>query len=218
MGLNSMKLSGSTIILDLDGTISDPSLGICRCFNHALQTLGFATYADSVIANEIGPPLDVSFKKLVPGLDEQLIAILVAAYRQRYAEVGYSENTVYPQIPLLLEKLSASGIQLAVCTSKRVDFATKILSMFDLLEYFSFVDGGDIGISKGQQLATLLAQQQINTQAIMVGDRNVDIFAAQQNDLCSIGVLWGFGCKQELLDAKADYIVASVSELGDCFL
>ena len=213
-----MNLSCSTLILDLDGTISDPSIGICRSFNHALQEFGFATHADSVIANEIGPPLDASFKKLVPGLDEKLIPALVAAYRERYAEVGYSENTVYPQIPLALEKLSAAGIQLAVCTSKRVDFAIKILSMFELLDYFRFVDGGDIGISKGQQLATLLAQQQINTQAIMVGDRNVDIFAAQQNSLRSIGVLWGFGPHEELAAAKADYIVQSVEQLSGYFL
>jgi len=212
-----MELSCSTLILDLDGTISDPSLGICRSFNHALQTFGFATHADSVIANEIGPPLDVSFKKLVPGLDEQLIPALVAAYRQRYADVGYAENTLYPQIPLALEKLSAGGIQLAVCTSKRVDFAIKILSMFELLDYFVFIDGGDIGISKGQQLASLLTQQQIDSQAIMVGDRDVDILAAQQNALRSIGVLWGFGGYQELAEAKADYILASVCELSDCF-
>ncbi|EPJ52339.1 MAG: hypothetical protein OFPI_14090 [Osedax symbiont Rs2] len=213
-----MKLSSSALIFDLDGTISDPSLGICRSFNHALQTFGFATLADSVISNEIGPPLDVSFKKLVPALNEQLIPGLVTAYRERYADVGYSENTVYPQIPMALEKLTAAGFQLAVCTSKRVDFATKILSMFELLDHFSFVDGGDIGISKGQQLSALLTQQKIDTQAIMIGDRNIDILAAQQNSLRSIGVLWGFGAHQELAAAKADHIVHNVCELSGCFL
>jgi len=208
-----MKLDCTTLVLDLDGTISDPSLGIIRCFNHALQSHGYPTVTDSVIAQEIGPPLDETFLKLAPGIDAADVDPLVSTYRERYSEIGYSENTVYPDIPLTLAQLRSGGLNLGVCTSKRRDFAEKILSLFGLLEYFSFVNGGDIGVKKSSQLAGLIISDAIDDQAVMVGDRAVDIKSAQKNGLRSIGVLWGFGDYAELSEASPTCILEKPEEL-----
>ncbi len=208
-----MKFECTTLVLDLDGTISDPSLGITRCFNHALRNHGFPVVPDSIIVKEIGPPLDDTFLKLAPGISASDIDPLVSTYRERYADIGYSENTLYPDIPLALDQLKSTGLSLGICTSKRRDFAEKILSLFDLTEYFNFVDGGDIGVTKRSQLAGLVNSGVIDNQAIMVGDRSVDIKSAQQNGLRSIGVLWGFGDYAELSAASPTCILEKVKEL-----
>ena len=203
----------STLVLDLDGTISDPSLGISRCFNHALKTHGYNSLPEKQIVQEIGPPLDETFMKLAPGINNAEVNELVSTYRERYSDVGYSENTLYPEIPEALNKIMASGISMGVCTSKRKDFAEKILSMFGLSDYFNFIDGGDIGVTKEVQLTRLLASQQIDSKAIMVGDRSVDIISAQKNGLRSIGVLWGFGSHTELTEVSPSKILNHVMEL-----
>lgn len=208
-----MQIDCSTIVLDLDGTISDPSLGITRCFNHALQSHGFTDVTEDVIAREIGPPLDETFLKLAAGISATDVKPLIATYRERYGKLGFSENTVYPDMPSTLAQLRDAGITLGVCTSKRRDFAEKILALFGLSEYFSFVSGGDIGIEKGSQLAELINAHAIDDKAVMVGDRAVDIRAAQQNGLRSVGVLWGFGDYAELSAAAPSCILDNVSEL-----
>jgi len=208
-----MRFECTTLVLDLDGTISDPSLGITRCFNHALERHGFPAVPDSTIAKEIGPPLDETFMKLAPGIRSSSVGELISTYRERYSDIGYSENTLYVDIPVVLNQLQNSNITLGVCTSKRRDFAERILSLFGLLEYFSFVDGGDIGITKESQLEGLLNSKAIDSRAIMVGDRSIDIKSAQGNGLRSIGVLWGFGDYAELSQASPSYILEKVAEL-----
>lgn len=138
----------STVIFDLDGTISDPSLGIFRSFNHALKAHGYSEVSEERVAAEIGPPLDETFKSFLPEASRAEIEALIVKYRERYAKVGYSENVIYPGMSEAIRELCSRGLRMGVCTSKRRDFAERILSMFGLLEYFSFVDGGDIGIKK----------------------------------------------------------------------
>ncbi|MEM1113446.1 MAG: HAD hydrolase-like protein [Pseudomonadota bacterium] len=205
----------STLILDLDGTISDPSLGISRCFNHALSAFGYEPVSEQRVSEQIGPPLDQAFLKLVPGISEREVPNLVAKYRERYGELGYAENTLYPGMPEALQALAASGLRLGVCTSKRRDFALKILAMFEVLDVFEFVDGGDIGVTKQSQLAGLLASGEIDQHSIMVGDRSVDIVSARRNDLRAIGVLWGFGSEAELAEASPVKILERVEQLPE---
>jgi phosphoglycolate phosphatase len=204
----------STLIFDLDGTISDPSLGIGRCLNYALQAHGFPEVSVEQVAAAIGPQLDEALCKFYPDADQATLSGLVAKYRERYAEVGYAENTIYPGVPESLKELSARGVPMGVCTSKRKDFAEKILAMFGVLSHFRFVDGGDIGIKKREQLAGLLQSTAIDHAAVMIGDREVDISSAKANGLRSVGVLWGFGSQAELRGAGADVILSSTNELG----
>lgn len=204
----------STLIFDLDGTISDPRLGISRCINYALVAHGFPEVSAEVVVAEIGPPLDETFKKFQPESDPEMISSLVAKYRERYAEAGYAENELYPRIADEVRALYARGIRLGVCTSKRKDFAEKILVLFDLLPHFAFVDGGEVGLKKREQLAGLLESGVIDEGAVMVGDREVDVLAAQANGLRSVGVLWGFGSPQELSAVGPSVIISEVGELG----
>ena len=112
------------LIFDLDGTISDPKKGIVRSMNAALKCHGFAERGEEELSTLIGPPLDAAFAALVSTTDSALIGSLVSKFRERYSDVGYSENVLYPGVAEALEQLSSiSDIQLGICTSKRVDFA-----------------------------------------------------------------------------------------------
>ena len=202
------------LVFDLDGTISDPKVGIVNSINFALDAHGFRHRTEGEICTFIGPPLDVAFSSFTESNDTKLITSLIAKYRERYSEVGYSENRLYKGITEALEQLSSNeGIKLGVCTSKRVDFAERILELFALRQHFSFVNGGDIGIEKWQQLRSLLDQGEINHKTVMIGDRYVDLTAAHKNNLPSAGVLWGYGSLSELSKYEPMHIFSSPCEL-----
>lgn len=186
------------LLFDLDGTLSDPQVGITRSINHALVAEGFAPHDEAALCRFIGPPLDESFRELVPGADEALVHRLVAAYRERYGDLGYAENTLYDGVPEALAALVAGGATLGLCTSKRVDFAERILRLFGLRGHFSLLSGGAIGLPKWQQLGALRAAGQVPDGALMIGDRAVDLIAAHRNGLGGGAVTWGHGSREEL--------------------
>jgi phosphoglycolate phosphatase len=201
-----------TLIFDLDGTLSDPILGISRSINHALTSSGYLARAQSDLTQYVGPPLDETFRVLTDASDAEL-RNLVSLYRDRYAEVGFSENTIYPGIVSALNKLSNRGVRLGVCTSKREDFAEKILRMFEIRDHFCFVSGGDVGVTKRQQIARLLIDGTISSRALMIGDRAVDVLAAHENGIGSVGVLWGYGSREELANQSPLCLLEAVDEL-----
>jgi len=204
------------LVFDLDGTISDPKDGIVRSLNYALESHGFEHRSDKELCTFIGPPLDVSLSSLTGSSDPELIKSLVAKYRERYSDIGYSENSLYNGIPEVLHMLSSiKGLKLGICTSKRADFAERILELFSLRQHFFFVNGGDVGIEKWQQLGSLLEQGEINQKSVMIGDRYVDITAAQKNSLYSAGVLWGYGSHTELRQHNPSHIFSSPHELAE---
>jgi phosphoglycolate phosphatase len=203
------------LIFDLDGTISDPINGFVRSLNYALAAHGFASENEDELATYIGPPLDSTFKAITKTDSKALIASMVAKYRERYSEVGYSENVLYNGIPQILAELSSvSTTKLGVCTSKRADFAERILELFGLRHFFDFVDGGDVGIEKWQQLESLKVRGCISQKSLMIGDRHVDLTAAHKNGLHSAGVLWGYGSLQELKEHEPAYIFSNPHELS----
>lgn len=201
------------VLLDLDGTLSDPLTGIGRSINHALSALGYAPLELSELAVHIGPPLDEAFRTLTGATSPAELNALVARYRERYADIGYSENVLYPGIAEALTRLREAGVPLAVCTSKRVDFAERILEMFGLRSFFLFVDGGDVGVPKWQQIERLRSQRVVSTSTVMVGDRDVDIVAAHRNGLHAAGVLWGYGSHAELASERPRYLLESPPDL-----
>ena len=201
------------LIFDLDGTISDPAVGIGRSINFALEHFGYPVIDEDQVSQFIGPPLDESFRVITASMSSAHVAELVAKYRERYGDIGYAENTLYPGIAGVLAALDAAGVPIGLCTSKRVDFAHSILQMFGLRGYFRFLSGGDIGIHKREQLASLLAEQTIANRSVMIGDRAVDVEAAQSNALRSVAVLWGHGSLAELTAAGPDRLLAQTEEL-----
>lgn len=201
------------LVFDLDGTISNPELGIRRSINFALVQQGFAPVPDERVARWIGPPLEAALADLSGTDDEVTIAALVGSYRERYGQLGYAENVLYEGIPDALNALADSGLKLGVCTSKRRDFAVKILELFGLRDLFEFVSGGDVGVTKESQLSKLKKDGAIGDDAVMIGDRAVDIVAATANGLASAGVAWGFGVDGELTAAGAEVILEQPPEL-----
>ena len=200
-------------IFDLDGTISDPAVGIGRSLNFALQHYGYPAIRESDVSQFIGPPLDQSFASIVGSSSPEHIGALVAKYRERYADLGYAENVIYPGITEALRALDAVDMPLGLCTSKRADFADSILRLFGIRQYFRFISGDDIGVRKSDQLASLLTKGVIATSSIMIGDRAVDILAAKANDLKSVAVLWGHGSLAELRGASPDALLEFPHEL-----
>ncbi|WP_421216807.1 HAD hydrolase-like protein [Aeromonas enteropelogenes] len=205
-------MSKDFIVFDLDGTISDPKDGIVRSINYALVEHDLAPKSEQELQRYIGPPLDVAFKELSNSTDTNLILSLVAKYRERYSDVGFSENKLYEGVISSLEALN-KNYPLAVCTSKRVDFAERILTLFKLDHLFEFVSGGDVGITKVSQLSDLLSGGTIGPGSVMVGDRNADLIGAHRNKLKSVGVLWGYGDYAELSSENPSMILCSPNEL-----
>lgn len=202
-----------TLLFDLDGTLSDPAVGICRSINHALARHGHAEIDPAGISAWIGPPLEQSFREITGVQDDDHVRALIGAYRERYGDIGYAENGLYPGIPEALQALREAGLPLGLCTSKRADFAQRILALFGLQDLFGFVSGGDIGREKWQQIAELKSQGRVGPQALMVGDRAVDITAAHRNGLAAAGVLWGHGSREELQAQRPRHLLTTPDEL-----
>jgi len=161
----------------------------------------------------IGPPLEDTFEYLSGSNDETLINSLIQLYRAHYRESGFALNTVYQGIHDMLDSLENNGARMAVCTAKPEPVAEKVLSLHGLLERFEFVSGGDVGISKSQQLESALQKNLIDDQAVMVGDRRYDMKAAEDNDLFACGVLWGYGSRQELMEYPPKLLVERPQEI-----
>ncbi len=200
-------------MFDLDGTISDPLVGIGRSINYALSHFGYAELQLSDLAQYIGPPLDQTFSSITGLRSRSALEEFVAKYRERYGAVGYSENILYAGIPEALQSLAAIGVTLGICTSKRVDLAEKVVELFGLTPYFKFVCGAEIGTHKWQQIEDLLQKGIINESTVMVGDRAVDMIAAHRNGLPAAGVLWGYGSRQELETEQPRFLFSTPEEL-----
>ena len=200
------------IIFDLDGTLSDPADGIVNGYNYAFAQHGLQVLERNVLTRLIGPQLDVGLRSLLPEASDDFIKALIHTYREYYGETGYAENILYPGMDSLLEQLKQQGLTLGVCTSKRVDFAERILEMFNIRQHFEFVSGGDFGISKSQQMTGLIEEGKVNAGDVMIGDRLHDVGAAKDNGLLPIGVLWGYGSYNELTKAGAELLLTSVEE------
>ena len=213
------KAAIPNVLLDLDGTLTDPARGFVSCMRHALDTLGVPSPADKQIASHIGPPLEETLKQLLGPAASKSLPDAVRLYRERYADVGIFENSLYDGVVDALETIAAKGPRMFLATSKPQTFAKKILEHFSLSAFFTGIYGSQFDgtySDKRELLAYLLKHEAIApSQAIMVGDRYHDIRAARSNNIRSLGVLWGYGSKAELISAKADHIISCPSHLPD---
>jgi phosphoglycolate phosphatase len=211
-----MRRSG---IFDLDGTLTDSKPGILGCLIKALKAHGVAWTGS--LDWFIGPPAEESWRRLMPDGDDARRAALRHDYRLCYDATGWAENSVYPGIPMVLQSLQASGWQLFVCTSKREDFALRILEKFDLSRYFLalYADtAGSLDHTKTALLRRLLEEHSLDpATTFMVGDRNFDIEAARANGVTSIAVTYGYGTSEELESAHPDHTCNAVEDLLPIF-
>ena len=206
------------ILFDLDGTLTDPGMGITNSVMHALTHFGIAVTDRSDLYRFIGPPLMDSFMEYY-GLTEEQAVEAVRVYREYFADKGWAENTVYSGIESLLADLVAAGKMLLVATSKPQIFAERILVHFGLDKYFTHICGVALqaprGYSKADVIRDALDRAGVSdlTTAVMVGDRHHDIDGAKVVGMDSIGVLYGYGDRTEHEAAGADAIAESVAEL-----
>lgn len=207
------------VLFDLDGTLTNPRLGIVGCIRHALQRLGRDPDHYPNLERFIGPPLLASFTELL-GSDSEASSAL-ELYRERFASVGLYENEVYEGIESCLSELADTGCTLMVATSKPQVYAVKIIQHFGLGGYFQSVYGSELDgrlSDKTELISFILTREGLDrASTVMIGDRSHDIVGAKGNEIRSVGVLWGYGSREELSDAGADVICESLSHLSACF-
>jgi len=205
------------IFFDLDGTLTDPGIGITRSIQYALVSLGRPAPDLKLLRSCVGPPLRSSFAEWLETEDEPTLAEAIRLYRERYAPVGMFENRVYEDVPAGLDSLQRDGHRLWVVTSKPHVFARQIVEHFGIAGHFERVYGSELtgeNVDKGDLIRHVLEQEGLSLESIwMVGDRRHDIEGARRNGVDAIGVLWGYGSREELLAAEPQRVVATMAEL-----
>jgi phosphoglycolate phosphatase len=205
------------VLLDLDGTLADSRPGIEACFRHMLAELGHDPALVGDITWAVGPPIAVSIGMLLGKYGDDRVDLGVTTYRARYTTVGIYECAVFPGIPEMLAALTGAGRSLCVATSKRRDFAERVVDYLGLRQYlprvYGALPGGGLDDKKDLLAEILRVEGYDPGRTTMVGDRLHDIHAARANALRSIGVLWGYGSEAELRNAGADLMAATPSEV-----
>ncbi len=208
------------LLFDLDGTLTDPKLGITTCVQYALRSFGIEEPDLDKLEPFIGPPLKDSFMQFY-GMDEEQAEAAVAKYRERFQDIGLFENEIYVGIREMLRTLKKKGMHLAVASSKPTVFVERILEHFKIHKYFEVVVGSELDgrrVNKDEVVQEALSQLFAGglverDKVYMIGDRKFDVEGARAQGVESIGVSYGYGSIEELKEAKADYIVRTVGEL-----
>jgi len=205
-----------SILFDLDGTIADTKEGIINCYKYSLKEMGAEVPSDEVLHSFIGPPIHGNFASLLP---EDKVNDAVKCYLNRTIKnkVHLTENSIFNGVEEIVEKLSKTGFDLYVCTSKSEPIAKEVVNHFDINKYFKNIYGASADGSKASK--ELIIERAINENnltiknTIMIGDRAHDIEGAKSHGLRAIGVAWGYGSKEELQKAGADKYVETPDEL-----
>ena len=206
----------SHVLLDLDGTITNPQEGITRSVACALDHFAIPYSSLESLCPFIGPPLDVSFSEY--GISKADMPIAIEKFREYYREKGIFECEIFEGIPALLKTLKEHDKQVFLATSKVRVFARMILEHYNITEYFDFISGSEFDGTrtiKGEVIKYALEETKtiVSPSVVMVGDRKHDIIGAKSQNLCSVGILYGFGSEQEFKDANADHIIDTVENL-----
>ena len=211
------------LLFDLDGTLTDPKIGITTCVQYALHSFGIEEPDLDKLEPFIGPPLRDSFMEFY-GFTAEQAEEAVAKYRERFQDTGLFENEVYDGIPEMLKTLQSKGYFLAVASSKPQVYVERILEHFDLASYFEFVGGADLEetrVGKGDVIQYVLDTCGLSDKKekiLMIGDREHDVLGARKQGLECVGVLFGYGDRKEMEDCHAAYIAESINELRKMLL
>jgi phosphoglycolate phosphatase len=203
-------------LFDLDGTLIDSEHGITACVKHALARLAVPAPSPEELRHWIGPPLRHSFAPLLDH-DAERIEAAVEYYHERFNTLGWREHEIYPGIEVLIERLLGAGHRLAVVTSKPHRHAAPIIAHLPFGAAFLRLYGPHPD-SPHSEKASMIAEALADfdcppADAVMIGDRHFDIDGAMANGIRSIGVLWGFGMRNELVAAGATTLADSPAAL-----
>lgn len=208
------------ILFDLDGTLTDPKIGITTCVQYALKSFGIEEENLDKLEPFIGPPLTDSFERFY-GFSKEDAKKAVEKYRERFSTIGLYENEIYPGVREMLDSLSGKGIRLAVASSKPTVFVEKILVHFKIREYFSVVVGSELDGRRSKKeevvseaLRQLGVTEQEKSLCAMVGDRDFDVFGAKQQGVVPVAVSYGYAQGNELEKAGASFIAKDVWSLS----
>lgn len=206
-----------TVLFDLDGTLTDPGIGITNSVMYALGKFGISVADRSELYRFIGPPLIDSFTDYY-GFDHEKSELAVKYYREYFTDIGIFENKIYDGVADMLTQLKSSGIRILLATSKPDVYAVRILEHFGIAQYFDHVaaatlDGKINHKDEVIRLALTLVEPENKADVLMVGDRKYDITGANKLGIDSVGVLYGYGNEKELTDAGATYIAADIPAL-----
>jgi phosphoglycolate phosphatase len=202
------------IAFDLDGTISDPVVGITASINYALKKMDLPPKNRQDLEKYIGPPLQDIFADLLGSADEAGIHTAITYFREKYFRSGYRENVIYPGLKPLLAELAAKGHSLYIATSKKTSIAKAVADYFNISKYFKDIFGCGLKREK-QELLTRIKMLEKTDRLLMVGDRSHDMSAGKKNDCLCVGVLWGYGSREELLGSGADALCHNPHELRE---
>ena len=207
-----------SVLLDLDGTLIDSQPGILASCLAALRALGHEPDETLDIRRVIGPPLEDVMQVLLQPFGDDRIGEAVAAYRQHYGEIGFLGSEPYPGIGSALGEMRQAGLRIYLATSKREAFARRILHHLGFAAVFDGIHGSVPGGGldhKPELLAHVLLQHNVlSSHALMVGDRRHDVSGAHAVGMRALGVLWGYGTRDELETAGADRLVESTADLA----
>lgn len=208
----------TTILFDLDGTLTRSEEGITRSALYAAERMGLQGYTQEQFKAFIGPPLAASFQKIC-GLTEAQAEQAVVYYRERFSSVGWAENEVYTGIPTLLRSLKKNGAKIAMATAKPQVFAEKIAKLFGFAPYLDALVGPDLS-HRSESKADIVrkAAELLGGVPVMVGDRRYDVEGGAANGMDTIGVCYGYGTREELEQAGATHIARTVEELTELLL
>ncbi len=213
-----MSSSIPSVLLDLDGTLIDSQPGILASCRVALRALGHEPGAALDIAAIIGPPIEDVVRLLVKPYQDDRVDEAVAAYRKDYGVNGLFESKLYPGIVDALREIREASVRLYLATSKRTIFARRILEHLELATYFDGIYGSETGGAldhKPELIAHILSQHGLQPDySVMVGDRRYDITGAHANRMRAVGVLWGYGTRNELEAAGADQLIGAPEDLA----
>lgn len=210
------------ILIDLDGTLTDPKVGITTSARYGLEKIGHPISDEINIDWIIGPPLKASLAKILNvEADHVLAEQALMGYRERFAVKGLYENHVFEGVAETLAELKRRGYRLFLATAKPTVYAKQILKHFDLAQYFTDIHGSELNgdrTNKAELIQYILAQQQLQAdQCMMVGDREHDIFGARHNGIETIAVSYGYGSQEELEVAQPKYKIDRFNQLLDYF-
>ena len=210
------------ILFDLDGTLTNPRLGIGNSLKYALRQMQMDGYSDEILEKFVGPPLQDNFKNLF-GMNERNTNLAVEHFRTYFGEKGLFENEPYQGIGELLEELHLSGKRIYVVTSKLEKYAKMIMRHFEFDRYIDDIQGAETSgkhSGKGQLIEQLMERNRIPASAsvVMVGDTHYDLIGAKENEISSIAVGYGFGTAENLSLCSPDHMVDSVAELAELLL
>jgi len=207
-----------TLLFDLDGTLTDNFEGIANCIRYALTRMDVPHPSAEALRACVGPPLRQTLPRLIGNSDAATTERALALYRERYSELGWRENAVYHGVTDMLATASRGGARVFLCTTKPQHFAEQIVAHFGLAAFFNGVYGTSLDgrfDDKADLLAHLLASESLaGERCLMIGDRMHDIRAARRNGVRSLGVLWGYGSREELVEAGAEALIAAPVEFS----